>query len=208
MIIRPAEPSDVQTILRWRAETAAWLRERYGTDQWAKPYPADHILATVQAGEVFMVHRDYCEDPIATITINGYADPELWTPDELTEPARYVSKLTVSRAAAGLGIGATLLDWAGSRAAAEGAQWLRLDCWTTNSRLHAYYRRQGFTHVRTVAHRDSGALFQRPARRTELPPGWVVVGAPSTADYLVDSPRADACGVVVQDRSRKEAAWQ
>lgn len=52
-----------------------------------------------------------------------------------------------------------------SRAAEEGAEWVRLDAWRTNTALHAYYLRHGFEHLRTVerAHRNSGALFQRAA---------------------------------------------
>jgi hypothetical protein len=45
---------------------------------------------------------------------------------------------------------AELLDWAGTRAADEGADWLRVDVWTTNERLQHYHLRQGFTYARTV----------------------------------------------------------
>jgi ribosomal protein S18 acetylase RimI-like enzyme len=67
--------------------------------------------------------------------------------------------------------GAELLDWAGGRAADEGAEWLRVDVWTTNERLQHYYLKQGFTYVRTVVlpHNPSGALFQRPAERVPTP---------------------------------------
>ena len=63
-------------------------------------------------------------------------------------------------------MGAELLDWAGTKAADEGADWLRVDVWTTNERLQHYYLREGFAYVRTVvlAHNPSGALFQRPAK--------------------------------------------
>lgn len=83
----------------------------------------------------------------------------------------YAHKLTVARAYAGQGLGAELLDWAGSRAAAAGDRWLRVDVWTTNPKLQDCYRRLGFTHVRTVAlaHNPSGALFQRPAREAATP---------------------------------------
>jgi hypothetical protein len=37
-----------------------------------------------------------------------------------------------------------------ARAADEGADWLRVDVWTTNEHLQHYYLRQGFTYVRTV----------------------------------------------------------
>src|SRR5829696_9719830 len=57
------------------------------------------------------------------------------------------------------------------KAADEGADWLRVDVWTTNERLQHYYLREGFTYVRTVVlpHNPSGALFQRPARRIPTP---------------------------------------
>jgi ribosomal protein S18 acetylase RimI-like enzyme len=81
-------------------------------------------------------------------------------------PGQYAHKVTVDRAYGGQGLGAELLDWAGTRAADEGADWLRVDVWTTNERLQHYYLKQGFTYVRTVVlpHNPSGALFQRPAQ--------------------------------------------
>jgi hypothetical protein len=47
-------------------------------------------------------------------------------------------------------LGAELPDWGGTKAADEGADWLRVDVWTTNERLQHYYLRQDFTYVRTV----------------------------------------------------------
>jgi hypothetical protein len=66
---------------------------------------------------------------------------------------------------------ASALAWTGSRAADEGADWLRVDVWTTNEHLQHYYLKQGFTYVRTVVlpHNPSGAVFQRPARRIPTP---------------------------------------
>jgi len=150
-----------------RAEASEWLG-RLGTDQWSRPFPDEEsqtarLLAGILAGETWMV-RDG-GDTVATITVNDYANPLLWTDSERAEPSRYVHKMTVRRSQAGTGLGGQLLDWAGDRAAAEGAKWLRLDAWTTNTALHAYYLRQGFESVRIVVRPDypSGALFQRPA---------------------------------------------
>jgi GNAT superfamily N-acetyltransferase len=127
-------------------------------------------LANIEAGETFIVWDDD-HTPAATITINRWAKPELWTPEEAAEPALYAHKVTVDRAHAGQGLGAELLDWAGTRAANEDAVWLRVDVWTTNERLQHYYLEQGFTYVRTVVlpHNPSGALFQRPAERVPTP---------------------------------------
>lgn len=92
-------------------------------------------------------------------------DTDFWTRDELAEPATYVSKAAVSRRFAGRGIGALMLRWVCDHAAADGSQWVRLDVWKTNRELQSYYRRQGWTYLRTVEApgRNSGALFQRQA---------------------------------------------
>jgi GNAT superfamily N-acetyltransferase len=66
--------------------------------------------------------------PPATITINHHAKPELWTEEERAEPALYAHKVTVDRAYGGQGLGTELLDWAGTKAADDGADWLRWTC--------------------------------------------------------------------------------
>ncbi|MEV5413668.1 GNAT family N-acetyltransferase [Thermopolyspora sp. NPDC052614] len=142
-------------------------------------------------------HRDGVGGPaiVATMALDGFADPEFWTADDRPETAYYVHKLCTSRACAGLGLGRTLLDWATLRALADGMAWLRLDCAKTNAGLQGYYRSLGFRHVRTVdlPHRASGALFQRPATLTagyvEAPTAPVAPGHPAGArviDLTVD----------------------
>lgn len=169
MKIVPAQPNDVSKLLTFREEAAAWLSQ-LGTDQWQRPYPADKLLETIQAGTVFMVQDS--DTTAATITVTLEAEAGLWTDEELREPSVFINKLTVARTHAGQNVGGRLLDWAGDRAFRLGAKWLRLDAWTTNSRLQEYYLRQGFKHVRTMLEgvavnggpRVSGWLAQRPAR--------------------------------------------
>ncbi|MFE6470738.1 GNAT family N-acetyltransferase [Streptomyces rochei] len=166
MRICPAKPNDLAKLLAFRQEAAAWL-SRLGTDQWQRPYPADKLLATIEAGEVFMV-RDG-DVTAATITLTPEAEEGLWTADELREPSLFINKLTVARTHAGQNLGGRLLDWAGDRGCRAGAEWLRLDAWTTNAGLQAYYLSHGFRHVRTVHQgsavnggpRVSGWLAQR-----------------------------------------------
>ncbi|MEV6549553.1 GNAT family N-acetyltransferase [Streptomyces sp. NPDC051597] len=168
MRICPAQPHDLAKLLAFRQEAAAWL-SRLGTDQWQRPYPADRLLATIQAGTVFMVMDG--DTTAATITVSREVEEGLWTEQELSEPSSYVTKLTVARTHAGKNLGGRLLDWAGDRAYRVGAKWLRLDAWTTNEALQRYYVRQGFKHVRTVWEGDavnggprvSGWLAQRLA---------------------------------------------
>lgn len=99
---------------------------------------------------------------LATLALDAHDERELWPAGG---SARYVHRLVVARAAAGCGLGSALLDWAGERASAEGARWLRLDAWAGNADLHAYYLREGFQHVRTIESPAAkrGALFQRRA---------------------------------------------
>ncbi|MFI5856003.1 GNAT family N-acetyltransferase [Streptomyces parvulus] len=166
MRICSAQPNDLAKLLDFREEAAAWL-SRLGTDQWQRPYPAEKLLATIEAGEVFMV-RDG-DATAATITLTPEAEAGLWTVEELRQPSLFINKLTVARTHADQNLGGRLLDWAGDRGYRAGVSWLRLDAWTTNTDLQAYYLRQGFTHVRTVRQgvavnggpRVSGWLAQR-----------------------------------------------
>ncbi|MFF2021860.1 GNAT family N-acetyltransferase [Streptomyces sp. NPDC058171] len=157
MRIVSARPEDVSKLLAFREEAASWLAG-LGSDQWQRPYPADRLLATIEARTVFMVLDG--ESTMATITLTPEAEEGLWTEPELSEPSRFINKLTVARTHAGQNVGGRLLDWAGDRAYRDGAKWLRLDAWTTNSALQLYYLQQGFAHVRTV--REGGAVNGGP----------------------------------------------
>ena len=169
MILAPATSDDLPLLLAFREEAASWL-SALGTDQWSRPYPADRLLATIEAGTVFMV-RDG-EAAAATITLTPEAEKGLWSEEELGEPSMFINKFTVSREYAGQNLGGRLLDWAGDRAFRSSAKWLRLDAWTTNEALQRYYLRQGFEHVRTLREgsavnggpRVSGWLAQREAQ--------------------------------------------
>ncbi|MGH3329396.1 MAG: GNAT family N-acetyltransferase [Streptomycetales bacterium] len=162
--ITPAEPCDLDVILALRDEAARWLRER-GSDQWQRPWPsedlqAERIRSSIANGETWMV-RDG-DRTAATLAIDHEANPTLWTEAERAESALFVHRLIVSRAYAGKGLGAQLLNWATEKAR-QGARWLRVDVWTTNYDLQRYYLAQGFGHVRTLHLEDypSGALLQR-----------------------------------------------
>ncbi|WP_263168155.1 GNAT family N-acetyltransferase [Streptomyces sp. SCSIO ZS0520] len=186
MRIVPAQPADVDKLLAFREEAAAWLRE-LGSDQWSRPYPADRLLATIESGTVFMV----CDGAVtaATITLTPDAEDGLWSARELSEPSMFVNKLTVARTHAGTNLGGRLLDWAGDRAFRASAKWLRLDAWTTNDALQQYYLRQGFEHVRTV--REGGAVNGGPrvsgwlAQRLAVPAGHGLTDETSAPESLI-----------------------
>jgi GNAT superfamily N-acetyltransferase len=95
-----------------------------------------------RGGETFIVWDDD-DTPAATITSNRLAKPELWTEEERAEPALYAHRVTVDRAYGGQGLGAELLDWAGTKAADEGTV--------------------------VLPHNPCGAVFQRPAKHVPMP---------------------------------------
>jgi GNAT superfamily N-acetyltransferase len=170
LYLRKARREDIDTIYEWRWATAKWLAEKYGTDQWSTPYPRENLERWVDRGETYMVSLEPAGKPIATITASTEGDPELWTPEELAEPALYVSKVNVVRDQAGRGIGATLINWARHKAAETGAKRVRIDVWTTNTVLHDFYHRMGFHYLRTVPTTNSGALFESVAMPNSLLP--------------------------------------
>lgn len=202
LTLRRADRADLPAALALLAEAAGWLNER-GVRQWpVGGFPAARIEPLIAAGTLYVLEAgggragglgdledlEGLKDAdgrlgggaalVATMALDGHADPEFWTPDDRPQAAYYVHKLCTSRSCAGLGLGRALLDWATLRALADGLRWLRLDCAKANPGLQGYYRSLGFRHVRTVdlPHRASGALFQRPAG---LPAGYGE--APGTA---------------------------
>ena len=162
--IRRATMVDYEDLVALRLEAETWLRAA-GTDQWsATERGIGDIEKHVTAGRTWVVLPDGPGPIPATITLNG-PDADFWTEDDDPGSGLYVYKLIAARARKGAQLGDALLDFAGEQAEAQGKPWVRLDCWRTNTALHAYYLARHFQHLRTVEvpGRGSGALFQRPA---------------------------------------------
>jgi ribosomal protein S18 acetylase RimI-like enzyme len=226
MTIRRAVPGDLRTVTSILHSVARWLHQQ-GIDQWPDGSPSlgpARIGAQIERGEFWIASED--RDPVAVIALSPIGDADFWTRAELAEPAVYVSKAAVVRRGAGRGLGALLLRWACDRAAAEGIKRVRLDVWKTNGALQEYYRRQEWTHLRTVQAqgRNSGALFCRAARPdpqareafTLIEPAVVIVGAnPVRAGMPViavtdDGPVSAVCTRVTADWSHgiTGAGWE
>jgi ribosomal protein S18 acetylase RimI-like enzyme len=152
----------VVAILR---EVSDWLAAR--GIAWMVSFPGP-VAEKVNDGQVWLaapVSTSGTSEAIATLTVDADADVELW--GEPGREAGYVHRLAVARNFAGVGIGAALLEFASDQVARWGMAWLRLDCNKDNEELQNYYRRNGFSYLRTIdlPHRISGALFEKPARR-------------------------------------------
>ncbi len=176
-ILSPATSGDLEQVRGLIRDAVSWLRKSKRTDQWEKPWPDrarhhERILNDLIEGKTWLVWDD---DAVAgTITLDteeplaSHGKP-VWPTHKRAERALYVRRVIVRRVYAGLGIGAALLDWAASVAMQDhGAALLRIDVWTTNLGLHAYYERQRFTRCpgrdpKELVNYPSQALFERRA---------------------------------------------
>ena len=166
LALRPADRRDHEVIIDLIDAAAGWLQTK-NTDQWAQPWPSkeerDHRIShDLIAGNTWIAWD--VGAPVATITADSGQNP-IWPVETRRDPAVYVARLVVSRAFAGQGLGAALLNWAGLRARRHyEARWVRVDVWTTNAALHAYYRKQGFEFCgfgEASGDYPSTALFQK-----------------------------------------------
>ncbi len=128
--LSPANGVDLGRVIGLVEEAAAWLRAK-GTDQWARPWPSrgerdERIRADILARKTWIAWDG--DIAAATITVEDRPD-EILRRDWDEARATYVHRLVVSRNYAGISLGAALLNWAGRRAAAEGAVWVRIDVW-------------------------------------------------------------------------------
>lgn len=167
MIIRRAVAEDVPTIVELRERRAAWLAS-LGSDQWQETGLdrgtfERRVRDSIADGETWMATDDNGA-VLGTACGDQRANPGLWTEEEL-RTALIIHRMISYPDAAGNGIGGRLLDHLGEVAEQRGLGWLRLDAWTTNTDLHAYYEHLGFRLVRIVPDYTtrSAALFERPA---------------------------------------------
>ena len=174
-VLRLAMPADLDVVRGLVREATEWLRASKDTDQWSSPWPdpaghLERILNDLIKGKTWVAWDD--TTAAATITVDteeplDLNEQPIWPPHERREPALYVRRVVVSRSYSGIGLGAALLDWAAEVAKTDHqAALIRIDVWTTNRALHAYYEGQRFLRregrdPRELANYPSQALFER-----------------------------------------------
>ena len=84
---------------------------------------------------------------VGTITLQ-WSDEKFW--GDVPPDAGYIHKLAVTRSHAGQRLGLRMLEWAETKARAEGKRCLRLDCLASNKTIREYYEKGGYVHVRDV----------------------------------------------------------
>jgi len=163
-----ASHKNQEAVIRLIDEASSWLRTK-NTDQWARPWPSEkkrnrRIHRGLRKKQTWIVWDGMT--PAATVTIAEKPIRKVWPAvmRDRSTSAVYVHRLVTARKYAGCKLGEQLIDWAGQRGRDRiGAQWIRIDVWTSNTALHEYYMRQGFVRCGQCPDPDypSGALFQK-----------------------------------------------
>lgn len=171
MQIAPATTEHFDAVLDLIDQASAWLRTRE-TDQWTAPWPDRaardaRVMRGLAGGKTWIVWDG--GTAAGTVTLAAKPNPRVWSGPactcDLSRRAVYAHRLITARDYSGWGLGAQLIDWAGRRARRHyGAQWIRIDVWTTNTALHEYYIKRGFRPCGFCPDPGypSGALFQKP----------------------------------------------
>jgi GNAT superfamily N-acetyltransferase len=152
--IRVADLNDIDTILSLIEEAKQWL-PTIGTSQWSTDWKngeglsrSERVERSLKDGSTWLAYVLFQgeEIPVATVTIGCHVESMVWSdvPAE-SRPCAYLGRLVTARDFAGLDIGTAIIDWACQYAATEfGAEYVRIDVWTDNFRLHDYYLARGF----------------------------------------------------------------
>lgn len=160
LIVRRAQPQDIDIVQSILDEAAAWLQQR-GINQWPSPFPRREIEQRFTDGLIYLAFSG--RQPIGTFTLFT-SDPETW--GDQPPDALYLHGLALRRAYSGNELGRKLLFHAEQIARAWSKRWLRLDCWAGNEALDQFYRAAGF-HDCGVVERPMGSdvwscrLFQK-----------------------------------------------
>jgi len=161
-----ADSSQSENILQVILEATQWLRSQ-GIDQWQVPWDLPWIEWRISLGDFYCAFLED-EDSMAAVVRLLWSDEDMWVSDDVQ--AGYVHSLAVRPKFAGRGIGRQVLRWAEEMCRLNGRDVLRLDCIAHNSRLHEYYRRQGFSECGEKVFGDyHGRLFQKPLSKSVIP---------------------------------------
>lgn len=176
--LRPAAPANLAEMRALISEAAQWLQASKNIGQWQRPWPdragqRERILSDLRKGKIRMVWDGSVAAATITVDTEGpldLNDRPIWPEERRHRSALYVRRVVVGRRYAGLRLGTALMDWAAAVARREyGAELIRIDVWTTNLALHAYYEGLGFTRslsAEGLGDYPSQALFER---RTDQP---------------------------------------
>jgi GNAT superfamily N-acetyltransferase len=140
VVIRRAEPADLDTCVAIEEDAVSWLRSR-GIEPGEPPRPLREIFADrIRSGSVYLALLG--GQPAGTLMLQ-WEDDTSWPGAH--DDAVTLHGFAVARTAAG--IGSDLLRWVERQALQHGRHYVRLECSRDNPALRTYYERVGFVHI-------------------------------------------------------------
>lgn len=138
MRIEPATPEDLPAVRAAYADGRAIQREQ-GSPVWPE-FADEAILYEVAAGRLYRVMDG---DTIAGVFSIGCEDAAIWGEYERGEHI-YLHRIARAAEYRGRGLMDAVLGWATAECARRERAGLRMDTWSSNAALIAYYQHLGF----------------------------------------------------------------
>ena len=201
-----ATDEHLMAILGLIRQASGWLAGK-DSDQWQSPWPDEtgrdaRVRRSLEVGATWIVRAG--KQAAATVTAARTPNMVVWRDADcnLADPAVYAQRLIIDRQFAGFGPGAELIDWTGLRGHRKyGAEWIRIDVWSTKQALHEYYMNAGFEPCERCPEPayPSGALFHKPVSD---------ITEPGTPSFLVFSGGPPELALTAVPRSLREPLWR
>jgi GNAT superfamily N-acetyltransferase len=157
LVVRKAEPADLDLTLDLYRDVATWLHDvKHITDQWPREIPEEEVRHMIESGATYLALVGQETAAVLKLTTRGGI---VWSGHD--GEALYVRSFGVRRRYAGLGLGKTILDWAADQARTQGKRHLRLDCMHENPGLKQYYTSAGFRFLGQHPQHPWYALFEK-----------------------------------------------
>jgi ribosomal protein S18 acetylase RimI-like enzyme len=157
-----AGEQDIPTVVDILSD-ATQYKLSHGDKIWGDEGWFDHeVREDMGESTVYLIKQG--DEVVATVAMQ-WEDERNWG----SQPpvAGYMHRLAVKDGHHGQDLGGEIIDWAKSQVAAQGRQFLRLDCEAANTKLCGYYEKLGFTQVGTRSVPEYGdyvaALFEQSA---------------------------------------------
>lgn len=171
--VQVAGPAELDAFVALLEEVGGWLWKR-GIRQWEPGSQHAQLARLTRDLGRGCVRLARIEGRLAAGVILDWERGPLWK--DRRGDAGYVYKLAVVRALAGRGVGLALLRDCESHTARNGRQFVRLDCWSGNDRLRAYYEYAGY--VARGEAEEHGAIVSLYEKRVSGPGASLESDAP------------------------------
>ncbi len=144
--VRPVTIEARQTFASLLNDANAWQKAR-GLQGWIRPFDDDWMLPRIQRGELYLAHMG--DEAVAAFRLL-FRDEDYWGERDAGDSI-YLHTFAVRRSRAGSGIGSMVIEEVARMGSERGRSRLRLDCFLANTGLVAFYERNGFSSVGTIA---------------------------------------------------------